>query len=102
MTIRKSINRGATSRSTDRWREALLASGDGDADPLSAAEVEAMRRTVVDAARDVPPERTWRPLLAIAAALLVMIGAGSAAGRWLVVNAPAAPPAAPQMPAATS
>ena len=70
-----------------------------DADPLrvepalSAEEAERMRQTVLDAAV-VPPtgSRVWQRAVALAALVVMLIGAGAIVGRRL---APRVPPATP-------
>jgi hypothetical protein len=59
----------------------MRAALDRDAAPLPADDVQAMRRTVVAAARETRPVIRWRRPLAIAATLCLMVGLGAAAGR---------------------
>jgi hypothetical protein len=66
---------------TNGWQAAMRAALDRESEPLTPDEIEAMRRTVVAAARDSAPELTWWRPLAIAATLLLMMGVGGAAGR---------------------
>jgi ferric-dicitrate binding protein FerR (iron transport regulator) len=74
------------------WQSAMRAALDAEAEPLAPEDLEAMRRTVVAAARDSAPERPlWRPLV-IAATLLLMMGVGGAAGRRFEARPPAPAP----------
>jgi hypothetical protein len=83
--------RGANPGTMAGWQSAMRAALDGDTQSLDPDDAEAMRETVVAAARDSAPQRSWRRPLAIAATVVLIVGAGAAAGRRFE---PGQPPAA--------
>jgi hypothetical protein len=76
------------------WRAVLRSAvdhgADADAEPLAPEDVLAMRRTVVAAVRDGSSGRLRRRYLAIAATVVLTIGAGVAVGRRFETREPAA------------
>jgi hypothetical protein len=73
-------------------RETLAAQERDGIGPLDAEHAFAMRRLVVASARVSRPGRSWPRPLAVAGTLLLMIAAGTAAGRRFEARVPVAAP----------
>ena len=73
--------RGAKPGNLPGWQSVMRAALDAEAAPLPPEDARAMRAAVVSAARGGAPQPKWRPRhLALAATLLLIVGAGAAAG----------------------
>jgi hypothetical protein len=78
----------------------MRAALDGETQTLAPDDAQAMRATVVSAAVETMPRRMWPRPLAIAASLLLIVGAGVAAGRRFDARQPAVAVAVEQLPPA--
>jgi hypothetical protein len=81
MKLWQAATRRVEAQNRPGWPSIMRAALDRDTPTLTSAEAQAMRATVVSAARDGGTRRMWRRPLAIAATVLLILGAGAAAGR---------------------